>query len=102
MDIGLMTFSRGACAGREGYVAVAEAADRLGYGFLDANDHVAVPTDAVSRYPYMEAGTAPWPMCGSVAKARPTRCPQPEQHRSRPHATNRKRPPAPEKGSFTF
>ena len=54
-----MTFSRGACAGRDGYVAVAEAADRLGYGFLGANDHVVVPTDVVSRYPYTDAGN--WP-----------------------------------------
>lgn len=59
MNIGLMTFSRGACAGRDGYISVAEAADRLGYAFLGANDHVVVPTDVASRYPYTDAGN--WP-----------------------------------------
>lgn len=41
---------------REAYLAVGEAADRLGFGFLSVSDHVVVPQSNVSRYPYNETG----------------------------------------------
>ncbi len=56
MDFGIATSSRGACATREGYIAVAEAAERLGFGFISVNDHVVVPRGIASRYPYSESG----------------------------------------------
>jgi probable F420-dependent oxidoreductase len=56
MDFGVATVTRGACAAREGYIAVAEAAERLGFGFISVNDHVVVPRDIASRYPYSESG----------------------------------------------
>jgi len=56
MDFGVATSTRGVCGGREGYVAVAEAAERLGFGFISVNDHVVVPRDIGSRYPYSESG----------------------------------------------
>src|SRR6185503_11664636 len=56
MDFGVATVTRGACAAREGYIAVAEAAERLGFGFISVNDHVIVPRDIASRYPYSESG----------------------------------------------
>jgi probable F420-dependent oxidoreductase len=62
MDFGVNTMSRGPMARREGYAAVAEKAEALGFGYLTVNDHVVVPTDIDSRYPYTEEGS--WP--GSV------------------------------------
>ena len=56
MDFGVATVTRGECATREGYVAVAEAAERLGFGFISVNDHIVVPGDIASRYPYSEDG----------------------------------------------
>jgi probable F420-dependent oxidoreductase len=56
MNFGVATVTRGACASREGYIAVAEAAERLGYGFISVNDHIVVPGDIASRYPYSEDG----------------------------------------------
>jgi probable F420-dependent oxidoreductase len=56
MDIGIATSSRGALGNRGGYIAVGEAAERLGYGFISVNDHVIVPRDIASRYPYSESG----------------------------------------------
>ncbi len=56
MDFGVATLTRGECATREGYIAVAEAAERLGFGFISVNDHIVVPGDIASRYPYSEDG----------------------------------------------
>jgi probable F420-dependent oxidoreductase len=56
MDIGVATLTRGECATRAGYSAVAEAAERLGFGFISVNDHIVVPRDIASRYPYSEDG----------------------------------------------
>ncbi len=56
MDFGVATVTRGECATREGYIAVAEAAERLGFGFISVNDHIVVPGDIGSRYPYSEDG----------------------------------------------
>lgn len=59
MDFGVNTLSRGPMASREGYAAVAEKAEALGFGYLTVNDHVVVPGDIGSRYPYTEEGN--WP-----------------------------------------
>ena len=56
MDFGVATSSRGALGNRGGYIAVGEAAERLGFGFISVNDHVIVPRDIASRYPYSESG----------------------------------------------
>ena len=56
MDFGVATSTRGALRNRDGYVAVAECAERLGFGFISVNDHVVVPRDIASRYPYSESG----------------------------------------------
>jgi probable F420-dependent oxidoreductase len=56
MDFGVATLTRGECATRGGYIAVAEAAERLGFGFISVNDHIVVPGDIASRYPYSEDG----------------------------------------------
>ena len=59
MQFGLATLTRGALGNREGYIAVAEEAERLGFGFIGVNDHIVVPGDIASRYPYSEEGQ--WP-----------------------------------------
>jgi probable F420-dependent oxidoreductase len=56
MDFGVATSSRGALGNRGGYIAVGEAAERLGFGFISVNDHIIVPRDIASRYPYSESG----------------------------------------------
>jgi probable F420-dependent oxidoreductase len=56
MDFGVATLTRGALGNRAGYMAVAEAAERLGYGFISVNDHIIVPRDIASRYPYSDSG----------------------------------------------
>ena len=52
MDFGVATSTRGECGTRTGYMAVAEAAERLGFGFIGVNDHVIVPRAIGSKYPY--------------------------------------------------
>jgi probable F420-dependent oxidoreductase len=59
MDFGVGTLTRGECSTREGYIAVAETAESLGYGFISVNDHIVVPHGIASRYPYSETGS--WP-----------------------------------------
>ncbi|MDX2157909.1 MAG: LLM class F420-dependent oxidoreductase [Hyphomicrobiaceae bacterium] len=56
MRFGVNILSRGPMANRAGYKAVASAAERLGFDFVSANDHVVVPADIDSRYPYTEEG----------------------------------------------
>jgi probable F420-dependent oxidoreductase len=56
MNFGVSTLSRGPTATRAGYLAMAEMADRLGYGFVSVNDHIVVPGGVASTYPYSEDG----------------------------------------------
>jgi probable F420-dependent oxidoreductase len=56
MDFGVVTLTRGAASSREGYLAVAHAAERAGFGFLGVNDHIVVPRAIASRYPYSSSG----------------------------------------------
>src|SRR5688572_32952143 len=41
-----------------GCIALAEAADQLGYDSVWVRDHVVLPTKVASRYPYNETGVA--------------------------------------------
>jgi probable F420-dependent oxidoreductase len=56
MEIGIATNSRGECSTRQGYGAVARRAEQLGFSFIGVNDHLVVPRDVGSRYPYSEDG----------------------------------------------
>ncbi len=56
MRFGVNVLSRGPMATREGYRAIAGAAERLGFDFISANDHIVVPGGIGSRYPYSEGG----------------------------------------------
>jgi probable F420-dependent oxidoreductase len=57
MDFGVATSTRGQASTREGYIALAETAERLGFGFISVNDHVIVPRGIASKYPYSEDHT---------------------------------------------
>ena len=46
-------------AGVDACVEVAQAADQLGYDSVWTNDHIVVPTNIESRYPYNETGIFP-------------------------------------------
>ncbi len=56
IQFGINSSPRGALSSREGYLALGEAADRLGFGFLSVSDHLVVPRNNASRYPYNETG----------------------------------------------
>lgn len=59
LNIGLHTFMRGAMATREDTMSIAQKADGWGFSHIGINDHIVVPTDINSRYPYTDEGT--WP-----------------------------------------
>jgi probable F420-dependent oxidoreductase len=63
MHFGVSTMTRGPLATRAGYLAIAQAAERSGLGFISVNDHVVVPATINSHYPYSEEGT--WSGAGS-------------------------------------
>ena len=54
LQFGVNTSTRGAMTSRAAYKSVAQAAEKLGFGFISVNDHVVVPRDIGSRYPYSE------------------------------------------------
>src|ERR1051326_1816205 len=56
MKFGLSTVTRGVFSTRENYRAVAVAAERAGFDFLSVSDHVVVPANLKSKYPYTASG----------------------------------------------
>ena len=56
MKLGVNTSPRPPFNSREAYRTVAQTAERLGFDFLSVSDHVVVPRENVSRYPYNEEG----------------------------------------------
>ncbi len=56
MKFGLSTVTRGVYSTRENYKAVAIAAERAGFDFLSVSDHVVVPANLKSKYPYTASG----------------------------------------------
>jgi probable F420-dependent oxidoreductase len=56
MKFGLSTVTRGVYTSRENYIAVAKAAERAGFDFLSVSDHLIVPANLKSLYPYAEGG----------------------------------------------
>ena len=56
MHYGLICPARGAFASRAAVLDVAKRAEALGYHYLGVTDHVVVPRDIASRYPYNETG----------------------------------------------
>ena len=56
MKFGLSTVTRGIFSSRDTYVAVAKAAERAGFDFLSVSDHLIVPANLRTRYPYTPTG----------------------------------------------
>jgi probable F420-dependent oxidoreductase len=56
MKFGLSTLTRGVFTTPESYSAVAKAAERAGFDFLSVSDHLVVPANLESHYPYDVAG----------------------------------------------
>ena len=56
MRFGVNILSRGPMATEDGYRTIAANAERLGFDFISVNDHIVVPADIGSRYPYSEEG----------------------------------------------
>jgi probable F420-dependent oxidoreductase len=56
MKFGLSTLTRGVFSTRDNYMAVAIAAERAGFDFLSVSDHLVVPANLQSRYPYAASG----------------------------------------------
>lgn len=56
MKIGLSTTTRGIFSDGATYAAVAQAAEKAGFDFLSVSDHLIVPRDLTSKYPYVENG----------------------------------------------
>lgn len=60
MDVGLTLPGGGALATAEGLGAVAQAAERRGFTSVWAADHLAIPAEVRSRYPYSPDGVFRW------------------------------------------
>lgn len=56
MKFGLSTLTRGLLTTREAYQAVAKAAEGAGFDFLSVSDHIVVPAELKSAYPYAAGG----------------------------------------------
>ncbi len=56
MKFGLSTLTRGVFSTRDNYMAVAKAAERAGFDFLAVSDHLVVPANLKSQYPYDARG----------------------------------------------
>jgi probable F420-dependent oxidoreductase len=59
MDIGIHIRAQGWLTERKKLIAVAQRAEALGYAIIGMIDHVVLPPDVASRYPYTEDGI--WP-----------------------------------------
>jgi len=56
MKFGINTGARGIMGTREAYIEVAQLAERVGFDFISVSDHVVVPAEIGSTYPYSEGG----------------------------------------------
>jgi probable F420-dependent oxidoreductase len=56
MNFGYDIPTRGPLAAPENVTAIAQKGEALGFGTAYVNDHIVIPTDIASRYPYSEDG----------------------------------------------
>ncbi|MSO90359.1 MAG: LLM class F420-dependent oxidoreductase [Acetobacteraceae bacterium] len=59
MKLGMQVMTRGPMAAPGGIMAVTREAEALGFDFAALNDHLIVPKDISSKYPYTNTGA--WP-----------------------------------------
>jgi probable F420-dependent oxidoreductase len=56
MQIGFSAPTAGPMAGADDLTRLCQGAEALGFGYATFSDHVVIPTDIDSRYPYSESG----------------------------------------------
>ncbi len=56
MKFGLSTVTHGVFSSAEAYLAVAAAAEAAGFDFLSVSDHLVIPANRESHYPYVAGG----------------------------------------------
>lgn len=56
MKFGLSTVTRGVFSTADNYTAIAKAAEKAGFDFLAVSDHLVVPGQFQSQYPYVPGG----------------------------------------------
>ena len=61
MKFGLRLPGAGPYAGAQAITAFAQKAEELGFDALFMTDHIALPTDVQTRYPYRADGKFFWP-----------------------------------------
>jgi probable F420-dependent oxidoreductase len=66
MEFGISVPIRGPLANAASIRTLAEKAEALGYDYLTVSDHIVVPTEIGSTYPYSETGDFPWAEGGDV------------------------------------
>lgn len=59
MDYGFVVPTRGVFGNRDTILTVARRAEVLGYAYAAATDHIVVPKDIDTRYPYTDTGQFP-------------------------------------------
>ncbi len=64
MQFGLSAPFRGPLATPEDILAIAQAADRLGFHYLTVSDHIVCPREIDAKYPYSDTGEFPWTVEG--------------------------------------
>jgi probable F420-dependent oxidoreductase len=60
MQFGISAPFRGPLSNPEDMLAIAQAADRLGFAYLTVSDHIIVPRKIEANYPYSDTGEFPW------------------------------------------
>lgn len=64
MQFGLSAPFRGPMANPEDLRAIAQAAERLGFGYMTVSDHILCPRSIDAKYPYADDGEFPWTQGG--------------------------------------
>ena len=59
MDYGFGLPTRGPLAKPEALITLAQRGEELGFRYLGVSDHIVIPKDIASRYPYSETGEFP-------------------------------------------
>ena len=65
MQFGISAPFRGPLATPEDILAIAAAADRLGFAYLTVSDHIVCPREIEAKYPYSDTGEFPWTVDGA-------------------------------------
>jgi alkanesulfonate monooxygenase SsuD/methylene tetrahydromethanopterin reductase-like flavin-dependent oxidoreductase (luciferase family) len=70
MQFGLSAPFRGPMANPEDLRAIAQAAERLGFGYMTVSDHILCPRSIDAKYPYADDGEFPWTQGSALQRPR--------------------------------